>query len=78
MDSLFIRFDAIYPARWRSAFTSEQAVINWREVWAGVFVDEGITSEEIARGLKACLKTYDWPPSLTEFLKVCRPIAPWN
>ena len=77
MDSLFSRFDATYPSRWRAAFTSEQAVANWRDVWAGVFADEGITPVEIQRGLKACLKTYDWPPSLTEFLKVCRPMPPW-
>ncbi|OUE47318.1 hypothetical protein BZY94_06350 [Burkholderia territorii] len=27
----------------------------------------------ISDGLKVCRKSYDWPPSLTEFLKACKP-----
>lgn len=32
----------------------------------------GYTAEEIQRGLKGCLSR-DWPPTLPEFLKLCRP-----
>ena len=73
MDHLFNRFDGAYPNRWRAAFASEQAIANWRESWAEAFDEEGLTPQMISDGLKACRRAYDWPPSLTEFLKVCKP-----
>jgi hypothetical protein len=73
MDHLFNRFDGAYPNRWRAAFASEQAIANWREAWAEAFAEEGLTTQMISDGLKACRKSYDWPPSLTEFLKACKP-----
>lgn len=72
IDALFNRFDGMYPNRWRAAFANAQAIANWREAWAGAFVDEAVTPDDVARGVKACRRAYDWPPSLTEFLKVCR------
>jgi hypothetical protein len=73
MDHLFNRFDGAYPNRWRAAFASEQAISNWRESWSEAFDEEGLTPQMISDGLKACRKSYDWPPSLTEFLKACKP-----
>lgn len=73
MDHLFNRFDGAYPNRWRAAFANEQAVANWRESWVEAFDEEGLTPQMISDGLKACRKNYDWPPSLTEFLKACKP-----
>lgn len=73
MDHLFNRFDGAYPNRWRAAFASEQAIANWRESWAEAFDEEGLTPQMISDGLRACRKTYDWPPSITEFLKACKP-----
>lgn len=73
MDHLFNRLDGAYPNRWRAAFANEQAVANWRESWAEAFDEEGLTPQMIAEGLRVCRKTYDWPPSITEFLKVCKP-----
>lgn len=73
MDHLFNRLDGAYPNRWRAAFASEQAVANWRESWAEAFDEEGLAPQLIADGLKACRKLYDWPPSITEFLKACKP-----
>lgn len=75
MDTLFNRFDGMYPNRWRAAFANEQAIANWREAWAIAFADEGLTMEDIAIGVKACRTAYDWPPSLTEFLRVCRVVV---
>ena len=43
IDHLFNRLDGLYPHRWRSAFASEQAVVNWRETWADGFVEESVT-----------------------------------
>lgn len=73
MDHLFNRFDGAYPNRWRAAFASEQAISNWRESWAEAFDEEGLTPQMISDGLRTCRKTYDWPPSITEFLKACKP-----
>ncbi|MBN3757189.1 hypothetical protein G3N95_29905 [Paraburkholderia sp. Tr-20389] len=73
MDHLFNRFDGAYPNRWRAAFASEQAISNWRESWAEAFDEEGLTPQMISDGLKTCRKTYDWPPSITEFIKACKP-----
>lgn len=73
MDHLFNRLDGLYPNRWRAAFSSNQAIANWREAWAEAFDEERITPQDVAAGIKACRKQYDWPPSLPEFLKSCRP-----
>ncbi|WP_155638644.1 replication protein P [Burkholderia cepacia] len=73
MDHLFNRLDGAYPNRWRSSFQTEQAIANWREAWAEAFDEEGVTPELIATGLRACRRKFDWPPSLTEFLSLCKP-----
>lgn len=73
MDRLFNRLDGTYPNRWRAAFGTDAAIANWREAWAEAFAEEGITPEEIKRGIVECRKRYDWPPSLPEFLRACRP-----
>lgn len=73
MDHLFNRLDGLYPNRWRASFSNDQAVLNWRESWSEAFDDERITPRDVSAGIKTCRKTYDWPPSLPEFLKACRP-----
>jgi hypothetical protein len=45
------------------------------ETWAQALGN--FTGAEIATGLKACFQREDnWPPSLPEFLQMCRPVAP--
>lgn len=73
MDRLFNRMDGSYPHKWRSAFANAQAIQNWREAWAEAFDEEGLAPEEVKAGIVTCRKQYDWPPSLPEFLKACRP-----
>lgn len=73
MDRLFNRLDGIYPHKWRSAFASEQAIQNWRDAWSDAFLEERLAPSEIKTGLAACRKQFEWPPSLPEFLKICRP-----
>lgn len=73
MDHLWNRLDGAYPNRWRAAFANEQAVQNWREAWAEAFVEEGIAPAEVKDAIARCRKSYDWPPSLSEFIKACRP-----
>lgn len=73
IDHLFNRFTGIYGDRFRKAFPNEGAMKNWKDTWADGLAGEGITLEEVRTGLAAILKTCDWPPTLPEFLKACRP-----
>lgn len=73
MDHLFNRLDGAYPNRWKSSFKGEQAIANWRESWAEIFEEEGLSFEEVKFGLKECRVKYEWPPSIAEFVKACRP-----
>ncbi|MCP1121551.1 replication protein P [Robbsia andropogonis] len=73
MDHLFNRLDGMYPNRWRASFPSPDSIENWSAAWAEAFDEEGITPNDIAVGLKACRKRFDWPPSMTEFINACRP-----
>jgi len=73
LDHLFNRLDGLYPVRWRSAFPSETAIANWRAAWGEALVSERITPADVARGLAACQRHFEWPPSLAEFLGACRP-----
>lgn len=73
IDQLFNRLDGMYPQRWRSAFADTNAIRNWREAWADALADERITPQQVADAVRACRRKYDWPPSLTEFLKLCSP-----
>lgn len=70
---LFNRLDGMYPIRWRSAFGGPEAIHAWEMTWAEAFADERITPREVADGLRNCRRLYDWPPSLPEFLRACRP-----
>lgn len=73
MDHLFGRLNGMYPNKWRSNFRDEQAINDWKAAWAEAFDEDGITPHDVADGIKNCRRMYDWPPSLAEFLKACRP-----
>jgi hypothetical protein len=74
MDHLFAKLAATYPNSWKSAFTNEAAMDDWRETWAEAFEEERITGEEIKAGISNLKRMYvDWSPNLPQFLKACRP-----
>jgi len=73
IDHLFNRLDGAYPHKWRSAFSTQQAIDNWAESWVEAFEEEGVTPNDIKAGLKACRSRHDWPPSCAEFIKACKP-----
>ncbi len=73
MDHLYNRLDGMYPNRWRANFSTEDAIEAWKEAWADAFADEGLVPDDIATGLRNCRRMFDWPPSLTEFMRACRP-----
>ncbi|SOE48082.1 hypothetical protein ODI_R1223 [Orrella dioscoreae] len=80
MGHLYNRLDGMYPNRWRAAFADGQDAIDaWTESWAEAFADEGLVPQDIATGLRNCRRMFDWPPSLAEFVRACRPhLAPEN
>lgn len=73
MDHLFSRMNGAYPNKWRASFRDDHAVEDWKSSWAEAFVEDGITMHDVAVGIKNCRRMYDWPPSLTEFIRACRP-----
>ncbi len=66
---LFQRFSAMYgdklPKMWGKV-PEEELHATWAEDLAG------FSGQEIAAGLRAC-KQREWPPTLPEFMKLCRP-----
>jgi hypothetical protein len=73
MKHLFDRFHGTYMDRWVRNFPDVNAINNWTEVWSEAFIEGQYTPEEIRRGFDACRKSFEWPPTLPEFLKACRP-----
>lgn len=71
METLFDRLSGMYVGRWQSAFKTDTDVTNWANAWALGFESKGITPRMIKRGLDNCMEMFDWPPSLSEFIKAC-------
>jgi hypothetical protein len=69
IERLFARLSAFYGSKfadlWRGC--DLEAV---KAVWANELA--GYSRDELARGIAAC-RTRDWPPTLPEFMKACRP-----
>ncbi len=72
MQRLFNRFDGMYPNLWSKNFGSPTNIENWRKAWAEAFSEERITFEEVMTGIRACRKSHPFPPTLPEFLQLCR------
>ncbi|CAM4079225.1 Replication protein [Bordetella tumbae] len=73
IDHLWNRLSGTYGGRWLKDFPDMQSIENWKGAWAEAFDEEGLTPHEVAEGLRACRRMYDWPPSVSEFIKACRP-----
>lgn len=69
IERLFARFEAMYGARFADAWKGCD-LHNVKSVWAECL--GGYSREELAAGVAKCL-TRDWPPTLPEFLQLCRP-----
>ncbi len=72
MDRLFNRFDGMYPSLWAKNFALQKNIDNWVEAWAEAFAEDGITFDEVMDGIRACRKSHQFPPTLPEFLQLCR------
>lgn len=74
IERLFARFSAMYGRK----FADLWADCNLRDVKATWAEDlAGFTGEEIKRGVDAC-KTRTFPPTLPEFIQLCRPAVDYE
>lgn len=73
IDRIFNRLNGMYPGKFSSAFKDAVAIESWKEAWVLAFEQEGLTPKEAGLGIQNCLRMFDWPPSLPEFLRACRP-----
>lgn len=73
IERLFSRFSAMYGSKFADLWRGTN-IDHVKALWAEEL--GGYAPDEIKRGVDAC-KTRDWPPTLPEFLKLCRkPIDP--
>ena len=69
--TLWLRMIALYGHKWSSAH-GDQPEDGSGKTWQHGL--RGINASEIGDGLQACLaREDDWPPTLPEFLRLCRP-----
>lgn len=69
IDRLFDRMAAMYGARFADMWGGLD-LSSVKSVWREELSD--MSPDEISRGVAAC-RTRDWPPTLPEFVKLCRP-----
>ena len=70
VERIFLRLSTLYGSKLSQMWATVPQE-QMREVWAEELA--GFTAEEIAAGLTAC-KLREWPPTLPEFLRLCRPL----
>lgn len=75
IEQVFSRLLAMYGNRFTSMWEGldPQQI---KQVWADGLA--GFGKEDILRGLDACKTGRDWPPTLPEFRKLCRPVPAYE
>jgi hypothetical protein len=69
MEALWRRLEAIYGVKFSDQFGT--AI----EVWFRTFQERGLGTDDIKRGIDACIDSGDqFPPSLPAFLRMCKPM----
>ena len=69
---LFARFEAMYGAKFADAWKGCD-IRNVKAVWAETL--GALSREELAAGVSGCMGR-EWPPTLPEFVKLCRQADP--
>lgn len=69
VEALFSEFEALYGIRFADMWKGTD-IAHVKQVWAKAL--SGLAVREIRNGLDRC-RFKDWPPSLPEFLSLCRP-----
>lgn len=79
MQHVYNRLDAKYPGIWAQAFSSPEAIADWKATWAEAFDDAKLTPADVVAGLKCVSTLYpDYPPKEGQFVKCCRHIDPFE
>jgi hypothetical protein len=73
IDNLSARFDGIYMQKWKSNFPSPAALANWSTAWSDALSRHGIAPKMAFAAIQRCEESFMWPPSLPEFLALCKP-----
>jgi hypothetical protein len=73
IDKLYARFDGMYMQKWKSNFPSTSAIDNWNLAWADALSRHGIKPSVAFAAVQKCEAAFPWPPSLPEFIALCRP-----
>lgn len=71
IDVLFERFSFLYMSKWDSQFKDAFVIESWKSIWVESFIEDKITPEMIKPALAKCRKEYDWPPTYSQFSKLC-------
>lgn len=66
----------MYGPRFTALITEPGALNGWRSTWSEGLAD--LAGDEIRAGLVACLNASDWPPTLPEFRRLCRPVPDYE
>lgn len=69
IDRLFARLGAMYGSKFKAMWDG-QDIAGVKSVWMDDLAE--FTPAEITVGVNAC-KTREWPPTLPEFIRLCRP-----
>lgn len=69
IEALFSTFEAIYGARFVDMWKNNDIALT-KNVWANALA--GFKAGEVKQGVESC-KAKPWPPTLPEFLLMCRP-----
>ena len=72
IERLFARFEAMYGAKFADAWKGCD-LRNVKIVWAETL--GSLSRDELSAGIAGCM-TREWPPTLPEFVKLCRQPAP--
>lgn len=74
------RMTEVYGHRWASAYgtaaNEDGTISSAAETWRSGFIKTGLSPDDVLVGLQRMVTAGDdWPPSLTAFLKLCKPVA---
>jgi hypothetical protein len=72
IEKLFARFEAMYGAKFADAWKGCD-LKSMKSLWAETL--GALSRDELANGVAGCMSK-DWPPTLPEFVKLCRMADP--
>lgn len=66
---LFARFGAIWGKRFSESFTDPVQIQVWEEEWSTLI--QKLDPELVRKAIDHCRLNLDWPPVMSEFLRIC-------